>query len=255
MADDLDPRTLLQLLRNGIDPSRIVPRKTDGGLPYNTAGLPSLQMYDVPQLTGTGTRGFMTGTNAFKDVDANRGQAQAVFLRPDAGPSTVAHEAEHLLARQNLGMAPAINSKFDELMGKDGARARSQFVKDAAGAADYLREKYGIKDAYFGPEIVRQGGTGLYEQLATLAGYEAANNVDLTKDPVLRKTLFKDKNIRETYNAITGLRQTRLDARDLPSYTRQPEKEESLGVADKLKKLMGLASGGMVPQAGNTKLI
>ena len=82
----------------------------------------------------------------------------------------------------------------------------------------------------------------MYEQLASLAGYEAANNVDLTKDPVLRKTLFSDKDVRETYNAITGLRQTRLDARDLPTYTRQPEP----GITDKLKKLLGFASGGPV---------
>jgi hypothetical protein len=69
---------------------------------------------------------------------------------------------------------------------------------------------------------------------------------------VLRKTLFKDKDVRETYNAITGLRQTRLDARDLPSYTRQPELAEP-GTVDKLKKLIGYANGGYVANAGNKK--
>jgi hypothetical protein len=90
--------------------------------------------------------------------------------------------------------------------------------------------------------MLKQSGTAMYEQLATLAGYEAANNVDLTKDPVLRKTLFNNKDVREAYNAITGLRQTKLDARDLPTYTRQPEP----GMTDKLKKLIGFAGGGAI---------
>jgi hypothetical protein len=82
---------------------------------------------------------------------------------------------------------------------------------------------------------------------------EQRHNVDLTKDPELRKTLFKDPAVRETYNAITGLRQTRLDPRDLPPHTRQPENEP--GFMSKLKKLIGFADGGTVPHAGNNKLI
>ena len=78
--------------------------------------------------------------------------------------------------------------------------------------------------------------------------------MDLTKDPVLRKTLFKNKEVRETYNAITGLRQTRLDARDLPPYTRQSEPTEP-GVIDKLRKMIGYANGGYVENAGTHKII
>ena len=194
----------------------------------------------------------MLGSNLHADFDKNRAQSQAMFLRPDADKNTIAHEQEHLLARQGLGTGPAINRKFDELIGKKGPIIREQFVKNAVGVADHLKQKYGIDNAYFYPSMLKQGGTALYEQLATLAGYEAANNVDLTKDPVLRKTLFKDKDVRETYNAITGLRQTRLDARDLPSYTRQPEPADS-GMVDKLKKLIGYANGGYVASAGNKK--
>jgi hypothetical protein len=77
---------------------------------------------------------------------------------------------------------------------------------------------------------------------------------------VLRKTLFKNKNVRETYNAITGLRQTRLYARDLPPYTRQSEPTEPTepaepGMMDKLKKMIGYANGGYVENVGNNKLI
>lgn len=41
-------------------------------------------------------------------------------------------------------------------------------------------------------------------------------------DPEVRK-IFKTSAMRESYDAVTGLRQNRLDARDLPTYTRIPE--------------------------------
>lgn len=255
MPKDLDPRTVALLQGEGVRPSTLKPYT--GPTPYTTAGLHALKTYNTPELVGTNTRGFVLGSNAFADFDKNRAQSNSVFLRPGAGQDTVAHEAEHLMATKGLGTASAINRKFDELIGD--TQSRRQFVSAAIDAAPYLKEKYGIENAYFAPEMLRRnpGGVLMYEQLASLAGYEAANNVDLTKDPELRKTLFKDKNVRETYNAITGLRQTRTDAKDLPSYTRQPEKPEKSepGMVDKVKKLLGFANGGRVDTAGNKKLI
>jgi len=254
-TSSLDSRTQEQLRGEGVDPSRLKERSIPSReQPYTSAGLPSLQVFDTPALQGTNTQAFMLGSNRIADFDKNRRQAQAVFMRSDATPYALAHEQEHLLARQGLGTPAAINSKFDELVGKKSSSVRNRFVKDAIGAAEHLKTKYGIEDAYFSPQMLEQGGTALYEQLASLAGYEAANNVDLTKDPVLRKTLFKDKEVRETYNAITGLRQTRLDARDLPPYTRQSEPAEP-GVIDKLRKMIGYANGGYVENAGNSNLI
>ena len=68
-------------------------------------------------------------------------------------------------------------------------------------------------------------------------------------DPVVRK-VFNTPALRETYDAMTGLRQTRLDARDLPSYTRIPEKPEAkqtvqdkvqfMPFLDKIKAKLGL---------------
>jgi hypothetical protein len=252
----LDQRTLEQLISEGIDPELLQKREVPSrDQPYTSAGLPSLQVLNTPQLKNTNTSGFVLSSNKISDFDKNRGQAQAVFMSPDADKNVQAHEQEHLLSRQQLGTAAALNNQFDELMGQKNDSARQEFVRNAVGAAEYLKKKYGIENAYFSPSMLRQGGTALYEQLATLAGYEAANNVDLTKDPVLRKTLFKSKDVRETYNAITGLRQTRLDARDLPPYTRQPEKPDPPppGAIDKLKKLIGYANGGFVSHAGNKK--
>jgi hypothetical protein len=256
--NNLDPRTLEQLREEGFDlkslkKREVLPREQ----PYTSAGLPSLQVLNTPQLQDTNTRGFVFDSNRISNFNKNRAQAQAVFISPDADKNTIAHEQEHLLARQQLGTGAMLNSKFDELMGKKSDSARKQFVSDAVGVADYLKTKYGIDGAYFSPRMLLHGGTPLYEQLATLAGYEAANNVDLTKDPVLRKTLFKDKDVRETYNAITGLRQTRLDSKDLPPYTRQAETPDppKPGAVDKLKKLIGFANGGYVANAGNRRNI
>ena len=88
--------------------------------------------------------------------------------------------------------------------------------------------------------------------------------LEIDNDPVIEQKLqnltstirnyFKDKNIREAYNAVTGLRQTRLDSKDLPPYTRIPEPADP-GMMDKIKKYLGFANGGYVENAGNKKLI
>ena len=83
----------------------------------------------------------MLGSNVIADFNKNRAQTQASFLRPDADKNVIAHEQEHLLARQGLGTGSAINRKFDELLGKKGTALREQFVKDAIASASYLKEK------------------------------------------------------------------------------------------------------------------
>ena len=80
--------------------------------------------------------------------------------------------------------------------------------------------------------------TGLYEILAALSAAETANKADLTTDPVLRETVFKDPAVRQAYNAVTGLRQTRLDPRDIEPYTQiedYPKEPSTIDwIADKL---------------------
>jgi hypothetical protein len=255
-----DEGTLEAMERVGVRDPRTRPSKIDR-MPSTGAGLPSLRVRDLPYLEDTNTRGFVVASNRLKDKDSNRRRDQTVFKAPSAGADTTAHEIEHLLARQNLGFAQSTRDKFEELLGEGSnkpttqvVRKRGDFLDGLIESAPYLKEKYGIDNAYMDPEFIReQGRVGLYEILATLAGTEAAQNVDLTKDPVLRKTLFKDKDVRETYNAVTGLRQTRLDPRDLPPYTRQPEKDA--GMVDRVKQMMKFAEGGYVPNAGRTKII
>lgn len=251
--DTLDENTLRMLASEGVYPYGTSVRPTKG-LPANTAGIPSLLVRDARELEGTGTAGFVLDSSK---PGVNPKLSDAMFLRPNAGADTVAHEAEHLMARRQLGSSSKINPTFDALLGDKGRGPRAAFVNAAVAAGPYLTEKYGMQSAYFDPKMVKfQGQLApnlLFEQLATLASIEQTQGVDLTKDPVLRKSLFKDKNVRETYNALTGLRQTRLDPRDLPPYTRQPEKEP--GMVDTLRKMIGFAEGGYVENAGNNKLI
>lgn len=247
---DIDDESWRMLQKEGFDPrSMTVPK---GEMPATAAGIPNLLVRDLPQLAKTNAAGFV-----LSDPRVNPQLADVVFKSPTADMGTVAHEVEHLMARRQLGSPSRINGKFDELIGDKGMR--SKFVSEAIAAAPYLTEKYGLESAYFDPKMAKfQGSLApnlLYEQLATLSSLEQKHGVDLTKDPVLRKSLFKDPAVRETYNAITGLRQTRLDARDLPTYTRQPEPEAKTGAVDKLKQLMGFANGGAIPNAGNKKLI
>lgn len=242
----LDPETLAILMREGTNPRRLVPATVDR-MPSTTAGLPSLMMFNDPDLQSTGRAGYMVSP----DTAGARAMSQALFIRPPSPKEdpkerqdTVAHETEHLLARQNLGDSAEINLKFDELIKDKGVRRA--FVENAVNAAPYLKEKYNMDSAYFSPKMVefqgRRAKNLLYEQLAVLSAIEQTNNVDLTKDPVLRETLFKDPAVRETYNALVGLRQTRLDPRDLPPYERLPEP----GMMDKFKKALNFSKGGMV---------
>jgi len=240
----LDPDSLAGLMREGVNPRRLTPVQSSE-MPSTAAGLPSLRVYQDPSIANTNTHGYILGgPHRGENEIKNRGMAQAMFVGKKDDQSTVAHETEHLLARQNLGHPTKINNKFDELTGNKGLR--SVFVSEAIKVAPYLEKKFGMQSGYFLKEMADFQGSRarnlLYEQLAELSALEQIHKVDLTKDPELRKTLFKSPAVREAYNAITGLRQTRLDPRDLPPYTRQPEP----GMTDKLKKLMGFADGGAV---------
>jgi hypothetical protein len=193
----------------------------------------------------------------------NRGMQQNLFVAPKADAQVFAHEIEHLLARQNLGSSVMVRDTFYDLLG-DNAKERSKnaqtFLRGLEQSLPYLEEKYGARNGYMTPKFIQsQGHVGLYELLATLGSIESSQNVDLTKDPELRKTLFSNPSIREAYSAVTGLRQTRLDPRDIPPYTKVKEltdKEPTKpGLGAKLKQMFGYASGGMMPNAGNHKFI
>ena len=228
-------------------------------LPYTAAGLPSLQVREMPELKGTNTKGLVYSSGAKNASNENRAAAQAMFVADPQDRQTIAHETEHLLARQNLGAAQNVKSQFQHLMfgGENkGWRTYLDFENNLASAGAYLRDKYNVNSGYLDPKFLASPNVSnyLHEILATLAGIESANGVALTKDPVLRDSIFKYRKVREAYNAVTGLRQTRTDAKDLQPYTPIPEKPEP-GMVGKIKHLLGYANGGAIPNAGNNKLI
>jgi hypothetical protein len=244
-ASDFGPEMLQMMRKERLDPRTLQRVPLPKGSPYTaTAGLPGLRTYVDPELTGTDTAGYVFGDAPPSDT--------SMFLRKDKLKDTVGHEAEHLLAAKQLGHPTEINSLFDSLVDnkKQGNLVRSRFVKDAVDLYPYLKEKYGLQSAYFDPRMYdfqKKHGAAqnlLFEQLASLSAIETTQNVDLTKDPELRKTLFRDKEVREVYGALTGLRQTRLDSKDIRPHTRIPETEPSL--MDRAKKSLGFSAGGEV---------
>jgi hypothetical protein len=223
--------------------------------PPTVYGIPGLRVYEDPSLEHTKTIGYVP--SEFSPIDA-------MFIRPSATTKTVAHETEHLLARRQLGDITEIGRLFDKMAGDKGSLLRSTFVQDANKALPYLKEKYNINPAYFSDNMLNvQSKYGrlpalAYEQLAELAAIEANSGVDLTKDPYLRKNLFKNREVREIYSALTGLRQTRLDSKDLPPHTRQ--KETGSGLFGDIKETLTpkrFNKGGLVdkPLPGGKKLI
>ena len=261
MPKDLDPATINALINRRGTAAHLRPMAIPQNAPPTvTAGIPGLKMYEDPFLEKTNSRGYM--------IDIGPRTTDAMFLKPnlqnpERGVATMAHEAEHLLAKRQLDSAGNINQMFDKLSDNPKFKdLRTTFVQDASKAFPYIQEKYGIESGYFDPKMLKfQGPLApnlAYEQLAVLASIEATTGVDLTKDPYLRKNLFKDRQVREIYNALTGLRQTRLDAKDLPPHTRIKEKDSGR-ISDYIESIKKpkFSAGGLVdkPLLGGSKLI
>ena len=68
----------------------------------------------------------------------------------------------------------------------------------------------------------------LAENLTELAAVEQFTGHDVTNDPYLRKNLFKNHGDRIAYRATSGLRKTRLDAKDLQPLEPVPEANTSM---------------------------
>lgn len=194
--------------------------------PYTLAGVHKPHVYIDKGMRNHQVGGYVLARSSPLQGPVKELHQNAVFLAPWHGKDALPHETEHMLTAQSLGDVLALNAKFDELVNQGqslSSHQREQFVTDATNAREYLNKKYFLNSGYFSSDT---RGDKLHEILADLSALEQRHNIDLTKDPELRKTLFRDKAVRETYSAVTGLRQTRLDARDLPSYTRQPEIDE-----------------------------
>ena len=138
---------------------------------------------------------------------------------------TVPHEFEHVLqnrvaSRYNATWDSAVIAEYQKLGGSTD-KLIANLERSAASVP--LRERIqslagSTPAAYIGGLPGRQ--FSLREQFAELSSLEAYSGKDLTKDPIVRKEFFgNDEALIATYRATTGLRQERLDARDLPPMT------------------------------------
>jgi hypothetical protein len=164
-------------------------------------------------------------------VSKEEGQ-DAIYMnrrKPKRAEFVALHEGEHILAKKGFpaDKSNSLMKTYDKIVGdKDGWDRRAMVHSLASkGVQEYLRDKYGITDAYFDMRMVDYQGSRaknlLEEQFASLSAAEqmAGPEVDLTKDPFLRKHVFNTKERRMAFRALTGLRQTRLDSKDLPPHT------------------------------------
>lgn len=259
------PQLIRDALRSETTPSALNTKAKLGRDPYTKTGVASLmgEAYDMNMPSDT------QGTTYREAVDAPSSRSFITYSPKDPHPElTKAHEMEHALAAQGRGAGSKLNPMWDDMVGKEGAQ-RAEIVKRLVEHAPYLNKQWGlpsthVEGGYFSPGVLKRPDARnfLYEQMATLSALEQGKNKRFVEDPYVRKNILRTPAERETYEALTGLRQTRMDARDLPPYTRQPgstdlpeEKSKDESFTTKLRQLLGFANGGMVEKAGNKKTI
>jgi hypothetical protein len=158
-------------------------------------------------------------------------------LPPGQRERTMLHELEHSMSFRGgdiLGR-PQPNYKTPMLqdnsyrayylLGKDWKPIES-FIQNMVKNKDKLEKFFG--EPVFGAEfkeeslkeLLRRQGEyrGLFEeQLSTLSAMEQSTGKFLTQDKEMRK-LFPDTRMMAIFDALTGPRQTRMDAKDLPPH-------------------------------------
>jgi hypothetical protein len=199
------------------------------------------EMSYIPGMSNAG--GAVLASNDARDLYYNRGADQRIYIDkaryddPTQRNRTLAHESEHLMATTGLGHPSLIGKTFEKIAGTGSS---NKFIKNASNNLEYLQNKYNINPTYFKKNLVdsilsSKGGNAavpfLSEQFATLSAIEQTEGVDLTEDPVLKNNLFSDPEVRQAYRALTGLRQTRLDSKDLDPY--RPVNEFTKEYADR----------------------
>jgi hypothetical protein len=232
----------------------IVEKAPAKSAPYTRMGLTQAEEFLAPM------RDSIEGYN--KPVNTQEGRRTSYSVYNDTQPKkelaiTRAHEAEHALEAQGIGGVTSINSLWNSMVGKGGPD-RGEIVKRLVQHAPHLIKAYGLPDVdaksgYFSSDVLGRSDARnfLDEQLATLSALEQVAGKRLVTDPYVRKHILKTPAEREAYEALTGLRQTRMDAKDLPPYTRQPgstsikEDPDNPGFMAKIRSMLGLRQGGL----------
>jgi hypothetical protein len=158
-------------------------------------------------------------------------------LTPGTREQTLLHELEHSMDERggDLFGRPKV-SRMDNnyrayYLLNQNWKPVEKFVQSVVENQDKLKNFFGqeIVSGYINmtPDTLKKlqqrgGDRGLFaEQIASLSALEQATGKSLTRDPEMRK-LFPDTKMMAVYDALTGFRQTRTDARDLPPHTPLP---------------------------------
>ena len=140
---------------------------------------------------------------------------------PGTTADVLSHELAHVgqvltskpgedISKQYLRMANEAGMSISDRFNKPSDI--TNFDKTLNESIDYINQKYGTNaGTYLG-----NPKAPLFEKLTDLAAIEMQTGKDLTQDPVLKETLFKDPKAVAMYNAMTIPRMSRLDPRDLP---------------------------------------
>jgi hypothetical protein len=274
MATNYDPKNITPDIAELLNRKGVMPEYLNGlsanlkkDLPYTATGATQLEgIAGLPLRDGLGA----ITTGSVDDKGNTTGRSVMLVNTSPQNPfpikDTLAHEMEHALEFQGASrQGESINSLWDSMVNQNTSGNRLDVAKRIIEHAPYLQKNWGldpasINDGYFSKKAIDKYGNRvqnlLNEHFATLSALEQNNNKRLTDDPYVRENILTTPNQRAAYNALTGLRQSRLDAKDLPPYTMQPDKNDPT-MTEKVKKMLGLAKGGTTdkPLQGNQKLI
>jgi hypothetical protein len=180
---------------------------------------------------GADTRGYITPSSP-DTLNLN------YVLTPAEREITTLHELEHsmdarggdIYGRPNFAKLGGMDNNYRaySLMG-DRWDSIEDTVKNMVDNREKLEKFFGRpvdnayfrKDSYDNLKKVGKAKAMFSEQLASLSALEQTTGKFLTQDPEMRD-LFPNARMMAVFDALTGPRQTRMDARDLPPHTPVP---------------------------------
>jgi hypothetical protein len=180
---------------------------------------------------GMGTRGYIYADEP-DIINLN------TALTPGEREVTTLHELEHsmdarggdMYGRPKFAKMGGMDNNYRayHLMG-DNWDSIKDTVKNMVDNREKLEKFFGRpldnsyfrQDSYDSLKKIGKERAMFSEQLASLSALEQTTGKSLTQDPEMRE-LFPNTKMMAVYDALTGPRQTRMDARDLPPHTPVP---------------------------------
>ena len=203
---------------------RSVYEATNQPLGVFQAPFPNYTVIDMPNQLGS--EGYNLGY-------VNMARPNETFIDP-AGllsvPQIAAHEFEHQLegkamARYGKGTTPVETffiQNLADLNNKDDLVANAKAFEFIDSLKSPEVKSYIMKNYNIGPtgRIGNKDENRWFELIADMSGIETYTGKDLTQDPYIRENVFNDDDtLIEAYKSVTGLRQDRLDAKDISPYS------------------------------------